>query len=184
MKRPQRVPRYWVERSFSFGLEQAAFYAANPRATIRSGGRGTEKNPKRLAQGRVGECAAALYFSLDPDFALKWEMIADDGHDLQLPNGLLADVKTTFPHYNLIWSNAVNDLYVQKNFHVLISVSIEENHFCNCFIDGFIDKMAFYVMRRIADGIERPKLEPGTWWLPKRELYDIEELKLWSVHKT
>jgi hypothetical protein len=185
MKRFIAVPAQWVERSRTYGHQLAAHYAAggSPRSRSRSGNRGTESNPTRLGQGKVGEVAVALYFGLDPEKAVKWAMYADQGDDVLLPCALLADVKTTFPHYNLIWSNNVNDLYMQKVFHIIIAVSTIENNWQHCWLDGFIDKMAFFAAKRIADGKGKPRLEPGTWWMPKAELDDVEELKIWKAQQ-
>jgi hypothetical protein len=64
----QSVSDEWVSRGYDFGRALVAHYAegGSPQSRARSGDRGTESNPVRLAQSKIGECAAALYFGLDP----------------------------------------------------------------------------------------------------------------------
>lgn len=160
-----------VERSLRHGENLAAHYRAggSPRSRERSGYRGTENNVGRLAQGKAGECALALFLGLDPMSAVNWRMVADNGTDIVTQNGARCDAKTTFPHYRLIWSNNVNDLYASKVFDVLFSVSIDHNNFENCWIEGYIPKRHFIKHKHISDGSNG--LEPNTWFMEKHELY-------------
>ena len=93
-----------------------------------------------------------------------------------LENGLRIDVKTTYPQFNLIWSNTINDIYDNKVFDVLVSVSINEKHFSECWIEGWITRDRFLRQKLIADGLGPPRLEPGTWFINKATLSNIDDL--------
>ena len=171
------VSRPLVDRGLKFGRDLAAHYAAggSPRSRARSGDRGTECNPLRLAQGKIGECALAIVALLDPDVSVRWDVrYADCGWDLELLGGTLVDVKTTFPKYKLIWSRNVNDLYEEKHFSILVSVSIDPNDFCKCWVEGWVTKREFLARKAIADGANG--LEPGTWFMEKADLRRIKSL--------
>lgn len=129
----------------------------------------------RLAQGKIGEVALVLYFGEDPFALLNWEMKADDGSDLIGPLNHLIDVKTTFPHYKLIWSNNVNDLYWKKRFDTLVGVSIDEADFTKTWIEGWVSKADFFERKKIANN--GSGLEPGTWYFEKAELSSIAALR-------
>lgn len=162
-----------------FGRAMADHYArgGSPRSRAVSGNRGTESNVRRLAQGKIGECALALYWNLDPMTAVKWTMGADDGFDIALPGGLRVDVKTTFPPYNLIWSNTINGIWDDVRFDFLVSVSIAQSDFRQCWVEGWVSKGAFAAKKRVADGAEvGGRLDRGTWFMPKSELIDIAKL--------
>lgn len=173
------VPQKWVERGLEWGKALVAHYAngGSPRSRAVSGDRGTEKNPKRLAQGKIGEAATALYLGLDPETAIKLDMVADHGTDIFCSNGARLDVKTTFPPFKLIWSRDVNHLFAEKSFNVLVSVSIDQNNFSNCWVEGWILKWDFYKVKQISDGINS-NLEPDTWFVGKNILSDIDDLHL------
>ncbi|TAI59990.1 hypothetical protein [Bradyrhizobium sp. Leo170] len=178
-----RVPSTLVARGFAFGKALVAHYAAggSPQSRARSGNRGTESNPVILGRSKVGEVAAAIHCGLDPDAAVKWSVDSPDpGHDLVL-NGARIDVKTTLPPFKLIWSNTINDLYEQKQFDVIAAVSISERDWSCCWVEGWITKGRFYRQKRIADG--NHGLERGTWWLPKSELSNIDELAFLPVFR-
>lgn len=166
-------------RCLQFGERMVAHYAASPASCARSGNRGTERNAQRQAQGKIGECALALYLKLGID-AVKFDPSRpDDGSDVILLNGVRADVKTTPPPYRLIWSNSINDLYSQKNFDVLVAVSNSPD-LATCWIEGWITKARFYVCKRVADG--SCGLEPGTWFVDKDTLSNIDDLPFLYRH--
>ncbi len=171
------VPRVWIGKSIAFGKALVEHYAAggSPMSRSRSGNRGTEKNPLRLAHGKVGECAFALYCGLDPGSVIKFDVsYADPGWDITLLGGARVDVKTTFQNYKLIWSNNVNDLYEHKQFDALVSVTINQNDFSHCWIEGFVLKTEFLRRKTIADG--KRGLESGTWFMDKGCLDPIDQL--------
>ncbi|SIO49640.1 hypothetical protein SAMN05443247_06505 [Bradyrhizobium erythrophlei] len=173
-----RVPPPYVDRGRQFGLDLVAHYAAggSPRSRARSGDRGTESNPIRQAHGKIGEAAVAIYFGLDVETAIKWEVgFADRGTDITLANGVRLDVKTTLPLFNLCWSRTINDLYWQKEFDALVSVSIEEKDWSCCHVEGWITKGGFYHHKQISNGVN-PRLERGTWFVRKRILSNIDDL--------
>lgn len=179
-RRPQIVPVELVDLGMQFGRNMASHYAAggSPRSRAVSGNRGTERNPERLAQGKIGECALALYWQMDPLLAVKWTVDhADAGYDLLLPGGLRVDVKTTYPPYNVIWSNTINDIYEDVRFDYIVSVSIAKSDFSRTWIEGWISKGAFAAAKMVADGHGiGGNLEPGTWFMPKEKLQNIEAL--------
>jgi hypothetical protein len=173
-----RVPPLYVARGRQFGLDLVAHYAAggSPNSRARSGDRGTEANPIRQAHGKIGEAAVAIYFGLDVEAAVKWDVgRPDKGFDITLENGARLDVKTTLPPFNLLWSRDINDLYWQKEFDALVSVSIEENDWSCCHVEGWITKGGFYHHKQIADGVNC-RLERGTWFVDKGILSNIIDL--------
>jgi hypothetical protein len=173
-----QVPQCYVDRGRQFGLDLVAHYAAggSPNSRARSGDRGTESNPILQAHGKIGEAAAAIYFDLDVGTAVKWQIgYPDNGTDITLTNGVRIDVKTTLPPFRLIWSKDINDLYWQKQFDVLVSVSIEEEDWSCCHIEGWITKGGFYRHKQIADGLNC-RLQPGTWNVDKGILSNIIDL--------
>jgi hypothetical protein len=173
-----KVPQVYVDRGRQYGIDICAHYAAggSPMSRSRSGNRGTESNPILQAHGKIGEAAVALYLGLDVETAVKWAVSeADHGTDIWLPNGARVDVKTTLMPFKLIWSNNVNDLYYQKAFDVLVSVSIDERDWSCCYVEGWITKDGFYHHKQIADGVNS-RLEVGTWFIDKSVLSNIDDL--------
>jgi hypothetical protein len=173
----------YLDRSLEFAERMVAHYAAggSPRSRSRSGDRGTERNPTRLAQGKIGECAAALVLGLDPARAIRWDVgHADSGWDLALKRGTLADVKASAPPHKLIWSRDVNDLYGHKRFDVLISVSVDPENFSRCWVEGWESKANFLRQKIVADG-QNSALEPGTWWMDKADLSPIGNLPFFDA---
>jgi hypothetical protein len=142
-----------------------------------SGSWGAEADPVRQSQGKIGEIATALYFMLDPLKVVKLTIGdgGDGGKDLRLNNGLRIDAKTTLPPYRLIWSMAVNHLYLTKQFDVLVSVSIDGTDFSNCWIEGWVTKQDFYDNKEVSDGVNS-NLATGTWFMKKSVLSDMDVL--------
>jgi hypothetical protein len=172
------IPAVWQQRSEQFAQALVAHYACggSPQSLAVSGGRGAESDFRLQKRGKVGECAVALFFGLDPERAIKWGLAPDHGEDVRLANGLRLDVKTTIAsHRYLIWSNAVNDYYHSKRFDVLVSVSIHRFDYSNCWIEGWISKGHFFAAKGVADG--SGGLEHGTWYVDKEMLSNIGDLK-------
>jgi hypothetical protein len=173
-----RVPQLYVDRGRQYGLDLVAHYAAggSPNSRARSGDRGTESNPILQAHGKIGEAAAAIHFGLDVETAVKWEVgYPDNGADITLRNGVRIDVKTTLRPFKLLWSRDINDLYWQKEFDVLVSVSIEETDWSCCHIEGWITKGGFYHHKQVSDGVNC-RLQRGTWNVDKSILSNIIDL--------
>jgi hypothetical protein len=167
-----------VDAGLKYGRDIVAHYAngGSPRSRSRSGDRGAESNPILQAQAKIGEAAFALLCGLDPRKAVKWTVDhADCGWDVVLDDGRRVDVKTSIPRYNLIWNRDVNDLFYEKQFDVLVSVSIDPNDFSQCWIEGWITKVEFYAKREIADGTNSG-LELDTWFMNKGDLWPIKDL--------
>lgn len=173
-----------VKRCRKFGDDMAAWYAtpegkASPSRS-RSGDRGTESNAALLGQSKAGECAVAIFCGLPPKTAVKWSVgKADGGADMRLRDNAKPDVKTTESWKRfLIWSRNVNDLFRSKQFDLLISVSINERDWSECWIEGFVSKQEFWQRKRIADGGRIGKgLERGTYFMDKAELHDAGVLR-------
>jgi len=177
-RKPVIVPQRWVGYARTVAEVMIWVYAngGSPASRARSGNRGTESNLRRQWQGKVGEIATALYFDLDPKQAVNCSFLPDHGADIALPSGLLLDVKTTLAPFKLIWSRDCNDIYWEKRFDHLVSVSIDEDDFSRCWIEGFVPKQEFFARKQIAEP-GRSRLEPGTWFMDKAALHDIEGLK-------
>jgi hypothetical protein len=180
----QAVPMLFVERGLQWGDDMVAWYASDEgrRSASRSvsGGWGVETDPIRQAQGKIGEVAAAICCGLDPEITVNWKTQTggDGGVDIVLQGGTSADVKTTLAPFNLIWSRAINHLYwdSSKRFEVLISVSIDEIKFCDCWIEGWISKQRFFDDKQISDGKNAGRLDVGTWFMRKNTLLNIDDL--------
>jgi hypothetical protein len=174
----QAVPHEFVTRGVDFGHRIVAHYeeGGSPASRARSGNRGTERNPARQAQGKIGECAVALYFGMDPNVAVKWVVDnPDGGSDILLSIGFRIDVKTTFPPFKLIWSNTLNDIYHQIKFDLIVSVSIDPDDAHQCWLEGYLSKEEFFEQKLNASPETSP-LEPGTWYIDKAELRPIHHL--------
>lgn len=172
----------WIDRCQSYAIALVAHYKAggSPNSLAVSGGRGTEYNVERQTLGKIGEVACAIFFGLDPEIAVKWELKPDRGSDVILPNEMRVDVKTTVPHYKLIWSRTVNHLYESKEFDLLIAVSVDSVDRRICWIEGYMPKAMFLKRKHIADG-KNSGLEIGTWFMDKHELLDIEPLRVFAA---
>ena len=68
--------------------------------------------------------------------------------------------KTTLPPFKLSWSLTINDIYWQKEFDALVSVSIEDGDWSCCHLEGWITKSGFFHSKQIADGVNC-RLEPA-----------------------
>lgn len=177
-RRLVEVPQHYVDRGRQFGFDLVKHYAngGSPASRARSGGRGTESNPVLQAQGKIGEVALAIYFNLGIETVIKWGLdYPDGGYDILLASGVRIDVKTTLPPFKLIWSRDINDIYFEKQFDVLVSVSIEEQNWSRCYVEGWITKGNFYRRKQIADGMNC-RLECGTWFVDKSILSNIDDL--------
>lgn len=151
----------------------------------RSGEWGAELDPILQGQGKAGEYAVAQYYGLDPKTAVKRTFgQADDGIDVTITTTAAVDAKTT-PDWKrwMIWSGSVNDLYWSKKFTTLVSVSINEDDWSQCWIEGWISKEEFFERKMVSDGINcglnrngKPRLTPGTWFMEKRDLHPIQTM--------
>jgi hypothetical protein len=168
-----------VRISRQYGEDLAKWYASpdgvRSASRSRSGGWGAETDPVRLGQSKAGEYSVAVYFNLNTKTSVNRVVsAADDGKDITV-GSIAIDVKTT-PTWKswLCWSLAVNDLYWKKKFDVLVGVSINDQDWSQCWIEGWLSKQEFYERKKIADGIcDRGKLTAGTWFVEKRNLSDI-----------
>ena len=176
----QSVPQSIEDKAAAFADALIKSYerGGSPQSRAVTGRWGAEKDPKRQTYAKVGEAAVAIYFGLDPIVAVKWDSgNPDKGGDVRLPSGSIVDVKTTLPPFKLIWSKEVNDFYWDKKFDHLISVSVDEHDYKRCWIEGYVSKQRFWKDKKIADG-KIIRLDAGTWYMDKRDLSDIDELKL------
>lgn len=181
MRRAISLDDKLVTRARKFGIELARWYAnegKHSRSRSRSGDRGAESNSALLGLSKAGEAAAALFFGLDPDVAVKWAVDrADNGSDLHLLSGQLIDVKATesWKRY-VIWSRDVNDLYWSKVFDFIIGVSVDDNDWSRCWIEGCISKQDFFDLKQTADGTTPKGLQSNTWFIEKTKLFDATAL--------
>lgn len=168
----QAIPAALVERCRDYGETVNAHRSQNSLAV--SGPWGADRDPVRQMWGKLGEVACALYFGLDPNSAVSWIYRPDSGNDIKLPSNLLADVKTTMPWGNLVWPKTLNHIFWEKRFDLLISVSLDQwGDLGRFWIEGYVSKREFFERKLIADGVSKPKLDKDTWYMPKRDLYDI-----------
>lgn len=174
---------HYAREARAFGQELVAYYASpegqRSASRSRTGNWGAELDPIRLGQSKAGEYAVAILFGLNPELAVKRNVgHADQGTDVRCSPTLRADVKTT-PDGKLyvIWSKEVNDLYWQKTFDVLISVSIDNIDWSRCWVEGWVSKKTFFDKHLVADGTnDEGRLTPGTWFARKDVFADIEIL--------
>lgn len=175
-RRYVRVPSHYVTRSREFGIAfvKRLTNGELPQVLARAGGRGSEFDVELQARSKIGEVAGAIYYHVDPE-SLLWSVDRPDrGHDFRFA-GLAIDAKTNYPPYKLIWSKNVNDLYFQKDFDALLSVSISSREYADCWIEGWMGKEEFYRRKLISDG---SRLERDTWFMDKSDLHDVDDLHL------
>ena len=122
----------------------------------------------------------AKHLGLDLRTAVRGEVYAEnDGGKDVIAFGCRLDVKCT-PTWKqwLLWSQAVNDLYWTKAFDVIVSVSIDDRDWSQCWIEGWLTKQEFFDYKKIADGSnDAGKLTRGTWFMDKQPLPDIDTLR-------
>jgi hypothetical protein len=179
MRRLVILPQNIVDTSRKYGHAIVQWYAANPDAAVRAGIWGAELDPERQGHGKAGEYAVAQYCGL-PRSAVRSDVGngADKGEDL-VAYGQRIDAKCT-PTWKqwLLWSQAVNDLYWSKAFDVIVSVSIDDQDWSRCWIEGWLTKQEFFHYKKIADGSnDAGKLTRGTWFMDKQPLPDIHTLR-------
>jgi len=172
-----------VRVSRQYGEAIVKWYASPEGAVSasrsRSGDWGAELDPVLQGQGKAGEYAVAQYYGLDPKTAVNRSFgKADDGIDVTITATVAVDAKTT-PDWKrwMIWSESVNDLYWSKKFTTLVSVSLDEDDWSQCWIEGWISKQDFFDRKMIADGVnDQGKLTRGTWFMRKVDLEPIDTL--------
>jgi hypothetical protein len=174
----QPIAAVWVERAWQFGheLKDHRDNGGSPASVAVTGP--WEVGVAEFALGKAAEVGAACFFGLDPELALLWnvENGPDDGFDLALPLfgvELLLDVKGSAPAGNVIWPQTKNSFYWEKNFHLMLGVSVDPNDLSQTWIEGFVTKREFYLHKRIADGVTAPRLTADTWYLPKKCLHPL-----------
>lgn len=171
-----------AERCWRFGLALARKYEETPAATALSM-LGIERDPRKLAESKVGECVSALHFGLDPSAVILWSVAGPDGGDDMLAGRTLLDTKNTRPRYEyLFWPIAKRHIFWDKNFHVLVltkarlvladddSVAVAAGH---CV--GWLGKKEFWARHRTAPDGLRPGCEhhllPGTWYVHQDRIH-------------
>jgi hypothetical protein len=181
-RRFQLVPQEYVRRSYERAEKIVEWYKRNPNSgsRSRSGPWGADRDPVRQSFGKIGECAVALFLELSPLTEIYWgtEKDGDGDFDLILPDdGRRIDIKTNLTDRSEFYpSKAVNDLYKNKKFDLLVSVSIEPMKFYNCWIEGWITKEEFFDRKNIVPESGYRGLTPWTWYMNKRDLYCIDQL--------
>lgn len=161
------IKPWMVERSEEYGEMLVKVYAAGESEASRSvSSHGAEKDPKLLAHARMGECAACLYFKLDPR-DLDWSKYPDGGYDIEF-KGNRFDIKSTRPWCRLlIWPIRKNSLFAGKGFDVLILAAGENTEWQ---LRGWVWKKVFFDKKQIADGEFPKRVTRGTWYMDQQAL--------------
>jgi hypothetical protein len=121
-------------------------------------------------RSKLGEIAVRLAYGENVEEAFrddkeKWDVVVE---------GFKIDVKATRSSYhNLIWPKSKNEDYSNRTFHFLMSVRIDDDDSTIAYIDGIISRELFYEKKQIAVEGQRPALWPGTWYMPKNQLYPL-----------
>jgi hypothetical protein len=170
-----------VSRQYAEAMTQwyASPEGAASASRSRSGDWGAEADPVRQGHGKAGEYAVALFYGLDPKTAVKRSIgFGDGGSDVTVTETKRLDVKTTPASRRwLVWSMALNDLYWDKKFDAMVSVSINDDDWSQCWIEGWIGKQEFLDRKMIADGVnDEGKLTRGTWFMRKADLDPIDTM--------
>jgi hypothetical protein len=87
--------------------------------------------------------------------------------------GWLIDVKSSPPPFVMLWPLSKNDIWFDKHFDLMMSVSVDDDDRTRCWIDGFTTKDAFYRHKLVAGPDTHKKLIRGTWYMEKRNLHVI-----------
>jgi len=186
----QFVPDEFVAAGMKYGRDLADWYASEIGKASRSRGIsgpwGAERDPIRLGRSKVGEFACALLFGLNPYDEVRLDFThPDSGYDICLPSGTRVDVKTTLPPRRLIWPMPANHLYFEKQYDILLSVSIDPKIGRNCWVEGWIEKQRFYEVKFIADGENIGRgLDRGTWFYEKHMLNKMNPLIEWQFESS
>ena len=165
------LPQCWLDRCQDAGERIVHAYATDPRSAASKAYamNGIELDVEAQAFAKMGEVAFCLWAGLDPDAAVNWSALPDNGHDVNF-GGVLLDIKTV-EHYKkfLIWPVSKNAIYCSKRFHALILVKRAAPFFS---VERWIDKAAFFCEHRVAEG--ELGLIPGTWFMPEADLWPME----------
>lgn len=161
------IKPWMVERSEEYGEMIVKSYAAGENEASRSvSSHGAEKDPELWAHARMGECAACLYFHLNP-CCLDWSKDPDPGYDIEF-KGNRFDIKSTRPWGRLlIWPIRKNSLFANKRFDVLILAAGENTQWE---LRGWVWKRVFFDKKQIADGEFPKKVTKGTWYMDQQAL--------------
>lgn len=135
---------------------------------------GAELDPVLQGEAKAAECAVCLWIGLDPDKAVHWRH-TDNGYDVYWV--LRYDVKhSKHDNARLIWPIKKRHLLAQKQFDAFILVTGGQGQYD---LRSWITKVDFQHTHHIAT--ESDGLTPGTWFLPQRELNDIDTLPYYAL---
>lgn len=136
---------------------------------------GTEDSPEVQLSGKCCEWAVAQFFKLDPRKVLNWTFRGDETDLVAVGRNI--DVKgTRNPRaVLLIYSLEITKFYQEKQFDTLLFVrACPAPRFE---LVGWTTKEKFWREHFEApSGPYGAKLDPGTWYMHMRELYEIDEL--------
>jgi hypothetical protein len=157
------------DRCLQWGNELADHYArgGSPQSRAYSS-HGMEADPIGLSKSKAAECVFALFFGLDPDLVIDWDVnVPDAGFDVLVGDMTKVDVKQVDPHDEyLIWPVRKTSLFDSKNFNVLAAVETEgADGECR----GWIGKRSFRRCRLIAG--EDHRLTTGTRYMAIVDLH-------------
>lgn len=165
------LPDRLVARCDKFAHRILADFERSPNPYSRDG---IERDWNKQALAKMGECAACLYFELDPETALTWDARPDPGFDLIAAGGQRIDIKTVkHEKHFLLWSRSKNQIYHRKEFDVLLHV---KENLPNFIIWGWITKTDFYNLKKVAPEPPGHRLQPDTWFVHESRLNPIAQL--------
>jgi hypothetical protein len=167
------VPFELRDRCIDYGDAKIEEAKRNPNSRSASVAWGDAlTNPDVWTRSKIAECAACLYFELDPVPTLRWGQGTDPGWDfpVQVPGGWpLVDVKETHTK-TLFWPIYKNSFFDQEPFHILISATAEIG-LSYATIHGWLSKGEFRARRIVSRGLRGEPKEPGTRYVPHERLH-------------
>jgi hypothetical protein len=132
--------------------------------------RNADNDPQLQGESIMGEVGFAKWLGLDPNDAVNWG--ADfRAWDVEV-GAYRVDVKSIKNHYHLLlWSVAKNEIWKDKDFHILFLMKVCEDGVCFVGRQTWIAKPDFFANKQVADADCPWRLDPGTWYMHERDLW-------------
>lgn len=163
-----KLPPELIARCRKYGDQVVAIYAHGGNARSASvSSHGAEQDPYLQAIGRMGECAAAIYFEVDIE-RLSWDQRCDPGYEFAV-HGKRIDVKSTIRGERLIWPYRKNHLLTENRFDILLLCKADPPWFN---LKGWISRLDFIRLHRVEQ--TGGKLTAGTKYLLETLLIPME----------
>jgi hypothetical protein len=156
-----RLPPDVIERCERHGQRIVENYRiGRNRGSLALSSHGAQNNPIVQAEGKMYECAFALWGGLHIEQDVNWSGYSDPGYDFEI-NGSRFDIKGTRETGKyLIWPVNKRRLLQNEPFHFLVLVRGRPPIFEIC---GFISKQGF--LSCYCEATENSCLTPGTWFV-------------------